>query len=424
MSDHYDDLLNTSGHRILPSEVDEPDLTEIGPGRIDIVKRDNRSKYKETPQDSIELAPGTDQNLQLRVDPGDDLDVPFEAAYDLGSEVVFVLTTKNQQGIFEPDTSRSNHLQVITSSQTDDTIIFPDLDKNAYAFYAFIRNDEGYRVSNLTRQRIQMKAERDKRSDTPSYLESGSPLETQKNQQDQAGHERYGLQELSDAVRDIAKLYHDDLQAVENHVDALVGLDYDPLTWQQVLNAPGLDSFSRLFPEEYRDMKPKYENADFMQGNFTVDSEGEYGRLEEAQTHLNTCYETLPSRSYDDWTTQSCSTTDDQGNTVSGQEPVDVTVYNETAEEYITYGSESAIQDRLDEIEALINGGTLQTGDAVDGFNNGATDHLFSRRYFWINQWANRKDGYGSRLKRQQNGSGQVDDQVEKTGTMIDEVGP
>lgn len=419
--------------RVLPGEVTLPDLTNIGDGRIDIIKRELRAQVKKPVPDRVEFAPGQNESIPTQIQPGSDIEIPFSASYDLGSEAFFVLTTKNQQGIFSPS-GQANILATATTTVQDGSVSFTNIDKNARFLFAYIRNSNGYRVSSLTETEIVMDADQDVRDDVASFVESGSQLESQKNMQDKTGHGLKSLQEISDAVHDIIVLYHDKILSVEEHVRKIAGLNYadpgdDPqngsaLTQSQWENAPGLTETSRLFPEGYRKVKPKFENAEFMTGEFDVNDENERSRLLEAQNHLGTCYETLPSRSYEDWTLVDCETTDADGNTVQGDKVDKVTVYDETQEAYVQYDTEAEVQERLDEISALINGGDLQDGSTTDGFNaQSEVDELFTKRYFWINQWSNRKFGYETRVRSQQQGANQTDEQEDKTGKVIDEVG-
>lgn len=386
---------------VLPEEVTEPTLSDIGDGRLDFIRRENRSQYQKPVQDRVEL--DMEQlTRQFPFSPGDTLEVDFSASYDLGGEAIFVVTTKEQGGIFSPS-GQSNVLGTATTTATSGTVTFSNLDADARFLFAYVRNAQDYRVSDLVDQQIVMDVDQSKRTDTPSFVESGSGLEQQKNMEDKAGHSLRSLREAADAIHDVTVLYHDEIQTVEDHVELIAGLSYDGgsesrLTQSEWEAAPTVTEFSRLFPQGYRGTKPKFENADFMQGNFTVDDAGEYADLQDA----------IDAAVYP------------------------VTVRDETREMDVEYGTEAELQERKAEIDDLVNGGSLdvversvaELAEDTVGFNvASAVDTVFSKRYFWINQWSNRRFGYEMRVRSQEKGQGQVDEAIQQVQDTANEVG-
>lgn len=362
--------------KILPEEVSLPNRQNVETQTIDldILKRENRAHYKSPPPDNVKIVPLAPDEIQ----PGADLSVKFNAQYQMGDTLFVELWSKEL-----------NKRSAKQTQDTDGSLTFTNMSKEDAFVVGYIVNNKNIRVSNLNRLPITVGdgAPHDK---LPSFADKEGGYEENLIQIDRKELQREAFEQEAAVHLELFRQVHSKIQDIEEHIHGMVGLGYTAMTEQDFHEAATIDVSEPFYPttwtEDYPKLKPRSlsgrfpqaQGSDVMSGDYDIRDDAERGELLDVQDKYSP-----------------------PGGT--GQFEYPTSVYDVSREENVSYGSDAEVQERIDEIDALITGGTLQDGSSTDGFNNTPEVKENHRdRYIWLNQYANHFNGSKFRANQAQ----------------------
>lgn len=354
---------------ILPEEP-SASATSIAGNNIRIAKREIRPFYKEPVPDRVELEPN-----RRSLNSGEDLDVTVRLFTDLG--------TKAKVDLLDVTLNIIDSVTV----NSDQTITFNNVSSDVHYIQGYIQDSGNRMVSRRTDVPITV----DSNAPHPnlaSHYETGSERDLTKKQEEFQLQTQNDLNEGAGIAFDIYQGKDDECNRVERHIDLIVSLEVgyngnDPVQDSDVTNSASLGD-TRLYPSGYNGDSPQHTN--WIDGIFSNN----------AQTVL---YYSSPNSS------KSPSNLSEKQELQSA-DPTQIggaTVFDESRGQDYTYGTVAEVNERIQEINDLIDGGPLEVSErsginelasSTDGFNNAsATTDLFDSRYTWIDFYTNHASG-------------------------------
>lgn len=368
----------------------------VGQDEIDVVLRQNRLFYKNELGDRVTYTvQDTSGNVVSSFSSGDDLVVDFDSNYDLGGTTVF-----------ETLDIERNVVSQQTSINTIGQITFTSVSGSVSYIQVYIQNGSN-RVSQRFLTEVVVGSQNDHNL-LPGYGDGGTEYEQQLFTIDETGIEQSDLDEVAGVVFNIYQGLKTEARKAEEHIDLIAGLGYsdNPLQDSDLTNG-AQPQVSRLYPQSNRSPEPT--SADWNQGPSNFDSS--------AQNVL------FYSDSNSGKSAGSSSEKQDLQDAKSvGTYPV--SIYDHTQETSVSYSSATEIDARISEIDAIIDGGTLQDSSSTNGFNSDSdVQEIFDDRWFWVRTYVHRIAGYKFQANQVQTGIDALQDEIDISDKIVSEIG-
>jgi hypothetical protein len=361
----------------LSEDIQTPSPSSTLSDKADAIQRHQREKYLEELPDRIETITTLDGSgdTETAFSSGDDVTVEFEATFDLGDTVVIELLDL-----------KYNVLDSSSVSSTTGSVTFNNVSSSAQILQAHVENSGNYRVSEFREAPITIDGGI-VHPDAPSYTELDSDFDGRFKTLSQRRFQTDELGLISNYIQDyyIDELLDNQIRLGERHVDLIAGLSFEAIEDQELFN--GLqDGISRFFPDPGTSGQYPIDpiKDPGFEGNFdtTANTIGNYSSPNGSRG---------PGDQSEKQDLQNVQATYSQ--TESPMYPT--SVFDETRQEDVSYDSDSDVQARIDEIDAIIDGGTLQGSSSTQGFNTGSIQDNYIAIYQYYTLDSSRDYGVG-----------------------------
>lgn len=365
--------------KILPEDITIGQVESVASqDSARVVRRENRIKIDDPIPDRVEV-----EGVGAEPYPvGSDMELNYEVFTDFGTEGFIQRLDADRTVVDEKGPLTG------TGSVT-----FTNLQQTNYIIRSFVVNSNGLRVSALVDLRFIVGDGliHPRIADgTYPWADPGSEVNQLLVTIDQQLEAVQLENEVAGHVFDVLTGYDDEIDTVETHVSAIVGLSYSPVDNTEFQNSSQAIQ-SRFFPQTHREPEPlRIQASDPLPYSDSAKSGSEKEEL----------IYTLNNYSQD-------------GSEGDGL-IYPATVTDTTREIDYEYDNDAQVQERIDEIDDLINGGPLDVVERdgiselatdTNGFNNiSALQDLYDAVYHWLNWYSHR--GFGRKFRARMNEKG------------------